>query len=122
MPIGSPRSVGRYSTQTIRVEQTPTIDPETKLWRAVLGQTLYDAFGPERYDTTPKERKEALDFLKDYKNPHFIELCENAGFDSEYIKRKVRKKFAEKFISAINKISTKVRNINEKQKTEINRV
>ena len=88
-------------------------DPETKLWQAILGQALNDAFGPDRYYTTPKDRVEALDFLKDFESESFIELCENAGYNPEYIKRKVRKKFAEKFISVINKLSTKARNINE---------
>jgi hypothetical protein len=88
-------------------------DPETKLWQAILGQALNDAFGPDRYNTNPKDRAEALDFLKDFESESFIELCENAGYNPEYIKRKVRKKFAEKFISAINKLSTKARNINE---------
>lgn len=109
MPIGSPASISRYSSKAVQLESTEQKKPETKLWRAVLGQVLYDAFGPERYDTTPKERKEALDFLKDYSNDQFIELCENAEFDPEYVKRKVRKKFAENFVNAINKMSVKVR-------------
>ena len=87
--------------------------PETKLWQAVLGQVLNDAFGPDRWNIAPKDRAEALEFLKDFKSETFIELCENAGFNPEYIKRKVRQKFAEKFVSAINNISMKVRNINE---------
>jgi hypothetical protein len=113
MPIGSPASVSRYSNKTVQLEPTEQKKPETKLWRAVLGQVVYDAFGPDRYDTLPKDRNEAINFLKDYTNEDFIVLCENAGFDPEYIKRKVRKKFAEKFVSAISKLSTKVRNKNE---------
>ena len=110
----SPTEVSFFGVNINRVLHTPQKEPEKKLWQAVLGQELYDAFGPERWETTPKHRKEALDFLKDYENPAFIELCENAGFDPEYIKRKVRKKFAEKFVSAISKLSTKVRSKNEK--------
>jgi len=111
--IQSPAGAGFFKTSVYQTLNQPTKTPETKLWRAVLGQVLYDAFGPMRYDTSKKEREEALDFLKDYSNEHFIELCENAEFDPEYIKRKVRKKFAEKFVSAINKLSTKVRNKND---------
>ena len=111
MPIGSPRSVARY-----RVLQTEIIEPkkpETKLWQAVLGQVFFDAFGPERYDVLPKYKNEAVDFLKNSESEDFTVLCENAGFDPEYIKRKARKKFAEKFVSAINNLSMKVRNKND---------
>ena len=114
MPIGSPASIARFSVKALQIESIEPKKPETRLWRAVLGQVFYDAFGPMRYDTMPKDRKEAMDFLKDYQNEDFIVLCENAGFDPEYIKRKARKKFAENFLSAISKLSTKVRNINEK--------
>jgi hypothetical protein len=60
-----------------------------------------------------REKREALNFLKNTDSEEFKILCENAGFDPGYIKRKARKKFAEKFISAISNLSTKVRNINE---------
>lgn len=105
----SPTEVSFFGMNINKVMHQPQKKPETRLWQAILGQVLYDAFGPEKYETTPKDRREALDFLKDYESNHFIELCENAGFDPEYIKRKVRKKFAEKFVSAISKLSTKVR-------------
>ena len=71
MPIGSPASISRYSFKAVQLGSTEQKKPETKLWRAVLGQ--------------------------------------NAEFDPEYVKRKVRKKFAENFVNAINKMSVKVR-------------
>ena len=113
MSIGSPRSLLRYSNQTIQLEPTREKDPETRLWQAVLGQAFFDAFGPDRYAVSPKEKNEALDFLKNSDSEEFQVLCENAGFDPEYIKRKARKKFAEKFVSVINNMSMKVRNKNE---------
>jgi len=113
MPIGSPRSMSRYSSHTIQLEPIREKDPETKLWQAVLGQAFFDAFGPDRYEVSKREKHEALDFLKNTDSEEFKILCENAGFDPGYIKRKARKKFAEKFISAISNLSTKVRNINE---------
>ena len=95
----------------VLTEESP--DPEKKLWRAVLGQAFEDAFGPERYEKTKAIKQEAVEFLTNYSDVSFINVCENAGFDPSFIKRKVRKKFTEQFVSAINNISTKVRCKNE---------
>jgi len=95
----------------VLTEESP--DPEKKLWRAVLGQAFEDAFGPERYEKTKAIKQEAVEFLTNYSDVSFINVCENAGFDPSFIKRKVRKKFTEQFVSAINNISTKVRSKNE---------
>lgn len=107
--------VNYYAHGMFAMELEPAKDPETKLWQAVLGQAFEDAFGPPKYETSQKDRKEALNFLKDNESEEFRVLCENAGFDPGYIKRKARKKFAEKFVSAINNLSTKVRNYETKQ-------
>jgi len=95
----------------VQIEETP--DPEKNLWRAVLGQAFEDAFGPERYEKTKAIKQEAVDFLTNYNDVSFINVCENAGFDPSFIKRKVRNKFAQNFISNITNLSTKVRNKNE---------
>jgi len=95
----------------VQIEETP--DPEKNLWRAVLGQAFEDAFGPERYEKTKAIKQEAVDFLTNYSDVSFINVCENAGFDPSFIKRKVRNKFAQNFISNITNLSTKVRNKNE---------
>jgi len=113
MPVGSPGSISRFAIKALSIENTQPNNSELRLWRAVLGQVFYDAFGPERYDTLPKARKEATEFLKDYENQDFKLLCENAGFDPEYIRRMARKKFMEKFVSSISKLSTKVRSKND---------
>ena len=105
--------MGFYSNQTVQLEPSRQKEPETKLWQAVLGQTFFDAFGPDRYEISKKDREEALEFLRNNSSEEFKVLCENAGFDPGFIKRKARKKFAEKFVSVINNLSTKVRNINE---------
>ena len=96
--------------KVIMEEKTP---PEQRLWRAVLTQALEDAFGPERYEKTKAIKQEAVDFLTNYSDVSFINVCENAGFDPSFIKRKVRNKFAQNFISNITNLSTKVRNKNE---------
>ena len=114
MPIASPASRAYFSQQTIVSEdELEAKTPETKLYQAILGQAFEDAFGPDKYALTKKDKDEALDFLKNYEDENFIDICENAGFDPGYIRHRVRKKFAEQFVSAISNISMKVRNKNE---------
>ena len=64
-------------------------NPTEQLWRAVLGQAFQDAFGPERYDTSAKERIEARVFLTDYQDVSFVNVCENAGFNPNFVARTV---------------------------------
>jgi len=103
----------RIIREPMKVQIEEASDPEKKLWRAVLGQAFEDAFGPERYEKTKAIKQEAVEFLTNYSDVSFINVCENAGFDPSFIKRKVRNKFAQNFISNITNLSTKVRNKNE---------
>jgi len=66
-------------------------NPTEQLWRAVLGQAFQDAFGPERYDTSAKERIEARVFLTDYQDVSFVNVCENAGFNPNFVAKTVEK-------------------------------
>lgn len=79
-------------TKTIENE-TRTLTPEQKLWRAVLGQIVYDAFGDiSENDRLMFVRRDAQGYLsrlhKDY-----AQVCEWAGFDPRYIQRKVKEQF-----------------------------
>lgn len=93
------RTAEEYKTSVERESE-----PEIKLWRAVLGQALYDAFGPERFDTSPTEIRASTDFLRNLESTHFKNICELADFDHGYIKRKVRQKFAQKFVQTLNSL------------------
>ena len=95
--------------QAPRIESEEIPGPEQKLWRAVLDQAFQDAWGPDRYEKTKEDKEEALSFLKDMRNESFQFVCESAGFDPDFVKRKVRKKFCENFLSVINEHSLKVR-------------
>ena len=95
--------------QAPRIENEEATAPEQKLWRAVLDQAFQDAWGPDRYEKTKEDRQEALSFLRDPQNESFQFVCESAGFNPDFVKRKVRKKFCENFLSAINEHSLKVR-------------
>ncbi len=73
----------------VQIEETP--DPEKNLWRAVLGQAFEDAFGPARYEKTVNNRRDAQVFLTDYNADSFVTVCENAGFDPSFVKKRVEK-------------------------------
>ena len=95
--------------QVTRIENEEPSNPEQKLWRAVLSQAFEDAWGPDRYEKTKEDKLDALHFLKN-RNESFTFVCESAGFDPSFVKRKVNKKFVENFLSAISTHSLKVRN------------
>jgi hypothetical protein len=82
---------------------------ETRLWRAVLGQALEDAFSPDTYLKTSEDRKEALAYLQSKDNKYLKWICENAGFDVSFVQRKVRKKLAADFVDRIKRLSVRVR-------------
>ena len=74
-------------------------DPTQQLWRAVLSQAFQDAFGPSRSDTTTNERREAQVFLTDYSDTSFINVCENAGFNPNFVAKTVEKTIDQNQIS-----------------------
>ena len=64
------------------------VDPQTKLFIAVLAQAVHDVFSShvDRLD-----KNSAMDFLtKD--SWHLRIICELAGRDSNYVRNKIRKK------------------------------
>ena len=64
------------------------INPETKLFTAVLSQAVHDVFS-SHVDKMDKEQ--AMDFLTE-DSFHLRIICELAGRDAGYVRRKVRKK------------------------------
>ena len=62
--------------------------PETKLFTAVLSQAVHDVFS-SHVDKMDKEQ--AMDFLTE-DSFHLRIICELAGRDAGYVRRKVRKK------------------------------
>ena len=63
-------------------------DPETKLFTAVLSQAVHDVFS-KHVDRTDKDQ--AMDFLTE-DSFHLRMICELAGRDAGYVRRKIRKK------------------------------
>ena len=78
--VGSPHTVGGHSA-----------DPETKLFTAVLSQAVHDVFSShvDRID-----RDQAMDFLT-RDSFHLRMICELAGRDAGYVRKKIRKKLLE---------------------------
>ena len=65
--------------------------PETKLFTAVLAQAVHDVFS-NHVDKT--DRDSAMDFLTE-DSSHLRTICELAGRDASYVRRKIRKKLLE---------------------------
>ena len=65
-----------------------TADPETKLFSAVLAQAVHDIFSShvDRID-----RDSAMDFLTT-DSYHLRMICELAGRDASYVRKKIRAK------------------------------
>jgi hypothetical protein len=64
------------------------VDPETKLFTAVLSQAVHDVFSThvEKID-----KRQAMDFLTN-DSWHLRMICELAGRDATYVREKIRKK------------------------------
>ena len=78
--VGSPHTIGGHNA-----------DPETKLFTAVLSQAVHDIFS----DHVGKiDKDSAMDFLTE-DSFHLRMICELAGRDAEYVRKKIRKKLLE---------------------------
>ena len=75
--VGSPHTIGG---------QNP--DPETKLFTAVLSQAVHDVFSRH---VDKMDKAQAMDFLTT-DSFHLRIICELAGRDSGYVRKKIRKK------------------------------
>jgi hypothetical protein len=64
--------------------------PEQKLWRAVLCQILYDALSDFENKSISKNEKESAERWLTFKTKDFVDVCENAGFDPDYIQQKTK--------------------------------
>ena len=63
-------------------------DPETKLFTAVLSQAVHDVFSNH---VDKMDRDQAMDFLTQ-DSWHLRMICELAGRDSGYVRKKIRAK------------------------------
>ena len=64
------------------------IDPETKLFTAVLSQAVHDIFSAH---VGKMDKDQAMDFLTT-DSFHLRMICELAGRDAGYVRRKIRAK------------------------------
>ena len=66
-------------------------EPETKLFTAVLSQAVHDVFSSH---VDKIDRDSAMDFLTN-NSFQLRMICELAGRDASYVRRKIRKKLLE---------------------------
>jgi hypothetical protein len=64
---------------------------EKKLWRAVVCQALYDALSDVQNKTTPYRVKEQAQNWFINNSGNFKRACDFAGFDADYLSKKVCK-------------------------------
>ncbi len=68
-------------------------DHEPGLWRAVITQALMDAASRSRKSDAKRSRRDALEWL--LSDSHDFEaVCDNAGFDPGYVRRRAREALA----------------------------
>jgi hypothetical protein len=71
-------------------------DHEPSLWRAVITQALMDAASQSRKSEARRTREDALRWLFS-DSSDFEAVCDNAGFDPSYIRRRVKEALARNF-------------------------
>ena len=64
------------------------IDPETKLFTAVLSQAVHDVFSTH---VDKMDKDQAMDFLTE-DSYHLRMICELAGRNADYVRKKIRAK------------------------------
>ena len=64
------------------------VDPQTKLFTAVLAQAVHDVFSTH---VEKNDKRQAMDFLTQA-SWHLRMICELAGRDATYVREKIRKK------------------------------
>ena len=73
------------------VNNGKNVDPETKLFTAVLAQAVHDVFSTH---VEKINRAQAMDFLTE-DSYHLRMICDLAGRDADYVRQKIRKKLLE---------------------------
>lgn len=63
---------------------------ETSLWIAVITQAMMDALTRADHPEARHCKNEAIRWLSD-NGPDFIQVCLNAGFDPDYVRRKAKR-------------------------------
>ena len=75
----------------LKTEETERVLPEQKLWQAVLYQSIHDSiFGDYKSLSTAREKEEAKEWLN-IDNEGFKEVCENAGFNPNFVYKSIIK-------------------------------
>jgi hypothetical protein len=64
--------------------------PEQRLWKAVLAQAMYDLLS-DNINTEEDGHRMLAECWASSKHQDFVDVCRNAGFEPDYIFKKVQK-------------------------------
>ncbi len=85
-----------YTSSHHQRTQGSFADHEPSLWRAVITQALMDAASQSRKSEARRTREDALRWLFS-DSSDFEAVCDNAGFDPHYIRRRVKEAMQRNF-------------------------
>ena len=72
------------------LDDRTAIQPEQKLWRAVLNQALEDVFGYSAIHICEYEKRDVENFFSK-RSEEFDQLCEDAGVNPSQLWRKIQR-------------------------------
>ena len=91
--IGTTYSTTAYTASFHQRITGSFADHEQSIWRAVITQALMDAASQSRKSEAKRSRSDALHWL--LSDSHDFEVvCDNAGFDPGYIRRRAKEALA----------------------------
>ena len=96
-PMNATRGTTQHATTSIFFSDARTLgsfaDHEPGLWRAVITQALMDAASRSRKPESRRSRQDAIRWLLS-DSSDFEAVCDNAGFDPGYVRRRAREALA----------------------------
>lgn len=95
-PQGTAYSHSTYQHNSHQRIHGSFADHEQSIWRAVITQALMDAASQSRKTEAKRSRNDALNWLLSNSND-FEAVCDNAGFDPGYIRRRAKEALARGF-------------------------
>jgi hypothetical protein len=63
--------------------------PEQRLWRAVIGQVMYDLLTDYSNNYITNDEKQLAEYWVSHKHKDFVDVCRNAGFDPDYLYKRI---------------------------------
>jgi glutamate-1-semialdehyde aminotransferase len=87
-------ATGRVMWEYAESDDSDAYGSQQAMWRAVIVQALMDAASQSKKPEAEISRREAMVWLRG-KSADFKEVCENAGFDPEFVREMAAKCLAD---------------------------